>query len=72
MKSIIRLLHWIVNSWEIQLVGGVILMITTFYGYQTSLHHGFRGLIILHIIGTIPDLIQALERTKRGLEKGDK
>lgn len=72
MSRITDLLRWIVNSWEVQLAGGLILLVTTFYYYenQTALHHGFRGLVILHIIGTIPDLIQALERTEKGLEKG--
>ena len=64
-----RFLDWVVNSWEIQLTGGLVLLISTFYyGEQTSLHHGFRGLLVLHIIGTLPNLIQAIERINKGIK----
>ena len=71
MKRLRNLLHWIVHSWQVQIAGSLILLVTTFYGYQTSLHHGLRGIVILHAIGTIPNIIQAFESAEKGINKGE-
>lgn len=59
-----RIARWIIHNKYLQLCAGIVLLISVLFEFL-HIHAGLIVLGIFHVIGALPNIIQALERVSK-------
>ena len=61
-------MKWLTHNHYIQLAAGIILLISVLTDLL-HIHVGLIGIGISHVLGAIPNIVQAAERVEKGVDK---